>query len=525
MFDHFQADLARYAAMFSNRSILFTLLTKQGLWALAEYRFSHWVRYQVHIPVVRPLLQAIGFVWHKLIEILTGIDLPSRAQIGKGLYIPHFGEIIIHCDTKIGDYCTLSQGVTIGLAGRGQNSGVPTIGDRVYIAPGAKIAGAITVGDDVAIGANAVVVKSLPAHAVAVGVPAKVISYEGSRDFIAYPSAYPPDHHTDTDGHIMANRQTIPMRQPLVSILINNYNYAGYLREAIDSALNQTYDQVEVIVVDDGSTDDSRSIIASYGDRIQAIYQPNQGQAAAFNAGFAHSQGEIICFLDADDVFYPDKAAVMAEIFQAHPEIGWCFHPLRLIQDGQMMLADAATTTTIRSAARSDLITIHDLTARMQRGKLADPLAFPIPATSAMSFSRSLLQQIMPMPVGPGISLNDSYIKFVALGLGPGAALNQAIAVQRIHQNNAFTLKSDPRQLAKIHLLLSYWMRHNFPHLTQFTNNLFATGVILYQQVGTIDADDQLLIKRYTDRLPWFHRMLVTARILFYRFQAAGASR
>jgi serine O-acetyltransferase len=209
MFDHFRADIARSTTISSPPSILFALLTKQGLWALAEYRFSHWVRYQVHIPVVRPLLQTIGFIWHKMIEILTGIDLPSRAKIGKGLYIPHFGEIIVHCDVQIGDYCTLSHGVTIGLAGRGQNSGVPTIGDRVYIAPGAKIAGAITIGDDVAIGANAVVLKSLPPQAVAVGVPAKVISYDGARDFIAYPPAYPPDDQTVAWRDPMAMRPTV----------------------------------------------------------------------------------------------------------------------------------------------------------------------------------------------------------------------------------------------------------------------------------------------------------------------------
>ncbi len=192
MFDHFRADIARHTVASNHGSAVFVLLTKQGLWALAEYRFSHWVRYQVHIPLLRPILQTIGFIWHKLVEILTGIDLPSRAKIGRGLYIPHFGEIVVHCDVQMGDYCTLSQGVTIGLAGRGDKLGVPTIGDRVYIAPGAKIAGAIAIGDDVAIGANAVVLKSLPPQAVAVGVPAKVISYDGSQDFIAYPRAYPP---------------------------------------------------------------------------------------------------------------------------------------------------------------------------------------------------------------------------------------------------------------------------------------------------------------------------------------------
>jgi glycosyltransferase involved in cell wall biosynthesis len=93
----------------------------------------------------------------------------------------------------------------------------------------------------------------------------------------------------------------------LVSIIINNYNYGHFVSEAIDSALNQTYSQIEVIVVDDGSTDNSRKIIASYEHRITSILKENGGQASALNAGFAATQGDIICFLDADDIFLIEK--------------------------------------------------------------------------------------------------------------------------------------------------------------------------------------------------------------------------
>src|SRR4051794_6220176 len=92
------------------------------------------------------------------------------------------------------------------------------------------------------------------------------------------------------------------MRDPRrVSVIINNYNYSAYLREAIDSALDQTYPHVEVVVVDDGSTDDSREIISKYGTKVIPVLQNNGGQGAAFNSGFAASRGEIVCFLDADD--------------------------------------------------------------------------------------------------------------------------------------------------------------------------------------------------------------------------------
>jgi glycosyltransferase involved in cell wall biosynthesis len=92
---------------------------------------------------------------------------------------------------------------------------------------------------------------------------------------------------------------------PLASIIIDNYNYGRYLGAAIDSALAQTYARVEIIVVDDGSADNSRGVIAAYGTRVRAILKDNGGQGSAFNAGFAASRGEIVVFLDADDMLLP----------------------------------------------------------------------------------------------------------------------------------------------------------------------------------------------------------------------------
>jgi serine O-acetyltransferase len=186
MANKFQTDLDRYV-LIEKRNWLVCLLTKQGLWALAEYRFSHWVFTKIKLPGVRQILLVISLVWHKLIEITTGIDLPKQTYIGKGLYIPHFGGIFVNYEVIMGDYCTLGQDVTIGTGGRGENKGSPKIGDRVCINAGAKVIGSIAVGNDVAIGANAVVTKDLPDNAVAVGVPAKIISYEGSRGLVPYP--------------------------------------------------------------------------------------------------------------------------------------------------------------------------------------------------------------------------------------------------------------------------------------------------------------------------------------------------
>ncbi len=93
-----------------------------------------------------------------------------------------------------------------------------------------------------------------------------------------------------------------------VSIIIDNYNYARFLRESIDSAINQTWRETEVIVVDDGSTDSSPEIIASYGNRVTPVLKKNGGQNSALNAGFAVSRGEVVIFLDSDDTLFPTAA-------------------------------------------------------------------------------------------------------------------------------------------------------------------------------------------------------------------------
>lgn len=115
-----------------------------------------------------------------------GISIPYNTKIGNGFYIGHFGGIVVNESARIGRNCNISQGVTIGQANRGSNKGTPTIGNNVYIGPGAKIFGAISIGNHCAIGANAVVTHDLPDRAVAVGIPAKIISYNGSEAYVEY---------------------------------------------------------------------------------------------------------------------------------------------------------------------------------------------------------------------------------------------------------------------------------------------------------------------------------------------------
>src|SRR5262252_4522049 len=120
------------------------------------------------------------------------------------------------------------------------------------------------------------------------------------------------------------------MTSPWITVLITTYNYAEFIGEAIDSVLEQNFplDQVEILVVDDGSTDDTADRIKRYGSRIRYLYKPNGGQASALNTGIGNAQGEIVVLMDADDLFSPRKLAKVSQAFRQDPTVGMVYHPL-----------------------------------------------------------------------------------------------------------------------------------------------------------------------------------------------------
>ena len=114
------------------------------------------------------------------------------------------------------------------------------------------------------------------------------------------------------------------MQSPLISCIVPVYNGERYLGEAIDSILAQTYGPLEIIVVDDGSTDGTAEVVATYGDQVRYLWQPNAGQAAARNHGLSVTQGEFISFLDADDLWHPEKLDRQIARFRTRAELEFC---------------------------------------------------------------------------------------------------------------------------------------------------------------------------------------------------------
>ena len=177
-----RSDIRKYKRY--GAGVFVTVFFTQGFWAIFQYRISHFCFLRVKWQPFRIIAKVFMFLWQKQIEILTGISIPPSARIGHSFYIGHFGGIIFNQDTVIGNNCNVSQGVTIGISGLEEKRGVPVIGNNVYIAANAIVAGKIRIGDDVLIGACSLVSKDVESCSTVLGVPATVISMKGSKGYI-----------------------------------------------------------------------------------------------------------------------------------------------------------------------------------------------------------------------------------------------------------------------------------------------------------------------------------------------------
>jgi serine O-acetyltransferase len=144
----------------------------QGFWAMVIYRFGRW-RYGVRPALLRKLFSFIYKVLYKIVQIITGIELPCEAIVGRNFVIDHFGGIIVSGYARFGDNCRIRNGVVVGLR-RVEEPVAPIIGNNVDIGAGAKLLGPIRIGDNSIIGANAVVIQDVPENSIAIGVPAVV---------------------------------------------------------------------------------------------------------------------------------------------------------------------------------------------------------------------------------------------------------------------------------------------------------------------------------------------------------------
>jgi glycosyltransferase involved in cell wall biosynthesis len=218
--------------------------------------------------------------------------------------------------------------------------------------------------------------------------------------------------------------------QPLVSILVSNYNYGRFIADSIKSALDQTYSNIELIICDDGSTDDSVQVIEGYArrdSRLHLIRKANGGQASGFNAAFAASRGEIIALLDSDDLFLPHKVERIVADFQAHPEAGFGVH--RVIR----MSADLRRQGVW---PMSDPLPVGWYGSRL----LQDGGILPCtPPTSGLSLHRDVAERLFPLPLErPLVSCPDQLICRLAPFLTNVTREDEALSSYRLHSSNNY---------------------------------------------------------------------------------------
>jgi len=212
---------------------------------------------------------------------------------------------------------------------------------------------------------------------------------------------------------------------PLVSIIINNYNYGRFLAAAIDSALAQTYRRAEVIVVDDGSTDQSRDVIAGYAGKVLPILKGNGGQASAFNAGFAASRGEVIIFLDSDDVLGPTAAEKAVEAFD-DPGVVKVHWNLRVMDEG------GVPTGKLHLSEELPEGDLREFVARK------GPWNYVTPPTSGNAWARRALEEILPVPEQEYRIGADCYLFTLAPVLGKMRRVAEPQGWYRVHGKNHY---------------------------------------------------------------------------------------
>ena len=266
------------------------------------------------------------------------------------------------------------------------------------------------------------------------------------------------DESLSTENALRPMNLPPPPRNPRVSVIVSNYNYAQFVGHAIESILGQTYSNFELIVCDDGSTDDSLDVIHSYAafdSRVTLLSKENGGQASAFNAAYEFVSGEIICFLDSDDIFYPTKLEKVAHAFSENSASGLCVH--RVLPISQM---GNPIGPPIPRTLDSGWIAYEAL-GRGSRSQLSP--------TSGLCFRKEVTDKIFPIPSKFQRSA-DGYLLGVSQFLTSITAISEALAGYRLHDSNSFgaskptssSIKKSLRDSAYIVTKVKQFLQENY---------------------------------------------------------------
>ncbi|WP_024791224.1 glycosyltransferase family 2 protein [Lebetimonas sp. JS032] len=296
----------------------------------------------------------------------------------------------------------------------------------------------------------------------------------------------------------------------LISVLIDNYNYGKFLSECTESVLDQTYQNFEIIIVDDGSSDNSKEIIEKYANkdkRIKPIFKKNGGQASAFNEGFKHCNGEIICFLDSDDKFLPNKLKKIKEIYEKGYEY---------IVNDYKLIGNTAYKGPYYPYGGYNMFLVYYLTF------------FAGSTTSNISISKKLANQIFPIPYEKFFKIRaDDVIVFISNLMTEMFFIDKELSEYRIHGDNLFacnnsdTLKDKFYRDYILHKIKKYYLDK-----INIEKRFFENPYDLYLEFTTKQIYDFNIFKLYLKLLfleinaPFIKKIQIAKKMLnFYKRQ------
>jgi len=221
----------------------------------------------------------------------------------------------------------------------------------------------------------------------------------------------------------VTNRGNAGGGAPILTALIDTYNYGQFIGEAIESVLAQDFpaEGMQILVVDDGSTDDTRERVSKYAGRVEYVFKPNGGQASAFNYGIERARGEYIALLDADDYWLPSKVRRVVAEFDSHPDAGLVYHPFREFKSetGEWREGGFNAVSGIVPADKKKI------------------LLYTACQTSGLTFRTSLVKKLLPLNEQMTIQ-PDGLLAALIIFLGPIVAIPEPLAVYRIHGSNMY---------------------------------------------------------------------------------------
>ena len=336
--------------------------------------------------------------------------------------------------------------------------------------------------------------------------------------------------------------------KPTVSIIINNYNYDQFLAKAIDSALNQTYPSVEVIVVDDGSTDQSCEIISSYGSNIIPVLKVNGGQNSCLNEGFKASSGDVIFFLDSDDLFHQQKVEKIINFLnqsnlidspiafhnmsEAVNESGLpekTFDPSKVLHEDWNLLSIIKGNTLFFNGEVSQVCTSDQVYERFASKYRYVPYIGM--QTSCISITRVMAEKVFPLPIPEGRFLGDHADTFITKAsslIGSVYSSNLVLTQYRVHDNNWHRKKESQEKRELINQMQDDFLNAKLKSLKKepviaFSRSMNASS--FYRCYFGYEGGDKLLnlafdvVKWHTDTNTLKFFLVNFARGIYYKFK------